>query len=266
MEEEIFYPATNDVIFKSLFIRKPNLLKGFLSAVLEIPRNEIVNLTIRNTELLPDVYDGKFPRLDILLETKERLINIEMQNAKTEDYKERVLFYWAEMYPRELDKGKSYNAAPAGVCINIMNFNMFSCEEYHSVFSVFERNRHELLTDKMQLHFLELKKVSKKPDEKNFLQLWMQVFKAKKKEEFEMLKTVNSTEIQESVDVIYALNADKQVRELARQREKAERDYLADMASAEEKGKKQRDLELASLWRANGMSEEQIKKLLSGNF
>ena len=57
MEEEILYPATNDVIFKSLFIRNPNLLKGFLSAVLEIPRNEIVNLTIRNTELLPDVYD-----------------------------------------------------------------------------------------------------------------------------------------------------------------------------------------------------------------
>ena len=205
-----------------------------------------------------------------------------MQNAKTEDYKERVLFYWAEMYPRELDKGKPYNAAPAGVCINILNFNMFECKDYHSVFSVFERNRHELLTDKMQLHFLELKKVSKKPDEKNFLQLWMQVFKAKKKEEFEMLKTINSTEIQEGVDAIYALNADKQVRELARQREKAERDYLADMANAEAKGRAEgiaegraegieegrnaRELELASLWRANGMSEEQIKKLLSGNF
>ena len=81
-------PATNDVIFKALFVRNPDLLKSFLSAVLKLNTQEIKNIKIINPELPPNYADFKSVRLDILLETKTETINIEMQSTNKEDYKD----------------------------------------------------------------------------------------------------------------------------------------------------------------------------------
>jgi len=77
--------------------------------VLRIAPNEIIRLKILNPELPPNYVDYKSVRLDILLETKKEIINIEMQSTSKEDYKERVLFYWARIYNDELKTGKLLN-------------------------------------------------------------------------------------------------------------------------------------------------------------
>jgi predicted transposase/invertase (TIGR01784 family) len=89
--------AKNDVIFKYLFGRNKEILKAFISAMLNIPQEDMTGLTILNPEITPDAEDGKLSRLDIFLETTDRKINIEMQNVRLEDYRERVLYYWAKM-------------------------------------------------------------------------------------------------------------------------------------------------------------------------
>ena len=277
-EREII-PITNDVMFKALFVRNPNLLKSFLSAALEIPESEITNITIRNPELTPLYYEGKMTRLDILLETNGRIINIEMQVAKKDYYRERSLHYCARMYHEELKEGEDYGKAGRCIGIHILNFTMFEdCPDYHSSFSMREDNRHELLLDKMQIHYLELPKVKKvsgnnKPDEENSLQLWMQLFKAKSKEELDMLNDTKVEAIQNGVKVIYGLSGDAQIREYVRQREKAVMDYNSDMASAEakgrakgrEEGKAEAYAELIAGWKAKGMTDEEIQKLLPTN-
>lgn len=267
-EREII-PITNDVMFKALFTRNPDLLKSFLVAALNLDSSSITNIKIRNTELMPDYYEGKLTRLDILLETDGKIINIEMQVARKEDYKERALFYWARMYNNELKEGETYDEIGRCICINVLNFTMFACPDYHSSFSVREDTRHELLTDRMQIHFLELPKVEKisaGAESKDTLQLWMQLFKAKSKEELEMLETTTVKAIQTGVHVIYDLSEDEQIRERVRQREKAEQDYYSDMAHAKAegiaKGKAERDAELIANWKAQGMTEEEIHRLL----
>ena len=165
-----------------------------------------------------------------------------MQVAKKEDYKERSLLYWSRMYSEEMKKGKPYNSISRCICINVLNFGMFDCPEFHSSFSVREDNRNELLTDKMHLHFFELTKVKavskrNRPDEQDALRLWLQLFKADSEEELDMLKNTSVTAIQGGVDAIYSLSRDEKIREYARQRELAEIDYNLDVANAEARGR-----------------------------
>jgi len=288
MADEKFFPATNDVIFKALFVKNQELLKAFLSAALEIPVSEMKVLTIKNAEMPPVYIDGKLTRLDILLETNGKVINIEMQVAKRDDYKERTLLYWARMYNEEMKQGKAYNETGRCICINILNFGMFDCEDYHSSFSVLEDKRHERLTDRMHLHFFELTKVpsikrKNQPDTTDDLRLWMQLFKAKDKEELSMLKSTNVTAIQESADAILILNKDKDICDLAKEREEAEMDYYSGLLNAEAKGRAEGRAEgkaegeakgraegeaiahakLIAKWKAKGKTDEEIAELLA---
>ena len=279
MSDEKIIPATNDVVFKAMFVQNQDLLKAFLSAALAIPISEIGTLTIKNPEIPPVYIESKLARLDILAEINGRIVNIEMQVAKKEDYKERTLLYWARMYSEEMKKGKPYNSISRCICINVLDFGMFDCPEFHSSFSVREDTRHELLTDKMQLHFFELTKIKavgkkNKPNEEDNLQLWLQLFKADSKEELEMLKNTSVQEIRSGVEAIYSLSKDDKIREYVRQRELAEVDHNLDIANAEARGRAEgraegkaegmaeRDAELAARWRAEGKTEAEIRSLL----
>lgn len=119
----------------------------------------------------------------------------------------------------------------------------------------------------MQIHFLELPKVEKIREESgtennDILQLWMQLFKAKSKEELEMLETVPVEAIQTGVHVIYDLSEDEQIRKRVQQREKEEQDYYSDMAHAKAEGKAETYKELIANWKAQGMTDEEICRLL----
>lgn len=60
------------------------------------------------------------------------------------------------MYTGELQKNEDYLNLKNAIAINIIDFNIFYCEEYHSTFKIFEEHRKELLTDKFRIDFLEL--------------------------------------------------------------------------------------------------------------
>ena len=75
-------PATNDVVFKILFVRHLNFLKHFIATVLEINETDIESLTILSPELLPNYVDDKLVRLDILL--KSAHLNLEVVALKSE--------------------------------------------------------------------------------------------------------------------------------------------------------------------------------------
>jgi predicted transposase/invertase (TIGR01784 family) len=152
----------------------------------------------------------------------EKLINVEMQMNKESDYKDRVLFYWSKMYSGELKQGDEFNDLKQSISINILNFNMFDCPEYHSSFTIMEKTRHEILNDKFGIHFFELKKISKQANRENNMELWLQLINAETEEEFEMLEQTGIEPIKKAVYVIHKMSDDEKVQELARLREKAE--------------------------------------------
>ena len=266
-----------DVIFKAMFGREGSeeILSDFLSRLLEIPRDSIQKIIMDNVELMPDNYADKFSRVDLKMQVDERLINIELQINNEKSFRERTLYYWSRIYGSELKSGENYDKLRETICINIVNFNLFDCSEFHSHFKIMEKNRHEVLTDKFGIHFFELKKIGKQPNKNNPMELWLQLINAETEEELSMLENTNVKEINNAIFILRKLNADENMRYLAEMREKALHDEVSAINSAEkdgiEKGRKEgkaegriaREAAIRASMRRSGMTEEQLTKILN---
>ena len=117
----------------------------------------------------------------------------------------------------------------------------------------------------------------------NRRELWMQFLNASSEEEFEVLKQTNVPIMNKAVNIIYDLSEDTKIREMARLREKALHDEASALANAKNEGKAEGRAEGISIgeakgraegkaeaeadiikkMKAYGMSEEQIKAILS---
>lgn len=206
-----------DIIFKKLFSENKDLLQDFLAKTLEIPYDSIDNITIINTELPPETLSEKFSRLDLTMEFGGKLVNIEIQVKNDQDFRDRTLFYWAKLYTSTLKSGEEYGELKQTITINIINFNMFDSEDFHTeiVTITIEKGTNKLFTDKFSMHFFELKKIGKKINPYNGKELWLQFIKA----ESEVINQTNIQIMQKAVHVIYDMSEDTKVREVAHLRE-----------------------------------------------
>ena len=261
-----------DVIFKRVFGNEKNekIIAAFISDLLEIPRKSIKKIYINNVELTPEYLEQKFSRLDLKMDVDGRIINIELQVNKESFFKERTLFYWSKLYSEELLAGDEYTELKQTICINIINFNLFECEDYHSNFKILESERKELLTDKFAIHFFELKKVGKYRKNKR-MEDWLNLINAET--EGDLMAIQQSTtipEVQDTIVMLRHLSADQQVRQEAYYRERLLHDEASALGSArregEEKGKSEERSAIAENMRKNGFTEEQIKLALGGDY
>lgn len=261
--------AKLDVIFKKLFTENEDLLHSFVASMLDIPSESIKKITISNPELSPETVASKFSRLDLSLNVDDRLVNVEIQVKIDNDYRDRTLFYWAKLYASELKSGEDYSTLKQTITINIINFNMFEGNDYHTEVAAIIKGSNEIFSDKFSMHFFELKKLSKHP--KTSREQWLQFINADSEEDFEMVEATSMPIIQKAVKVIYDMSEDTKTREIARLREKALHDEASLMRQAQEKGiaigeKRGRTEERNSIiakMKASGMSEEQINDILS---
>ena len=227
-----------DIIFKRVFGDSKNdkIIKAFLSALLEIPAQHINAVTIENVELPPDELEQKFSRLDLRLDVDGKTVNIEIQVNFQYDYRERTLFYWSKMFSNELGSGEEYGSLPQTICINIVNFNLFSKPEYHSHYSIMDRDTHEILTDKFAIHFFELKKVGKNRTGKP-MDDWINLINAETEEELMAIQqTTTIPEVKDTIVILRELSADEQLRRLAEMREKRLHDEASNLNGARREG------------------------------
>ena len=71
----------------------------------------------------------------------------------------RTLFYWSKLYSEKLKQGNDYKKLEKVITINIINFNMFKIEDYHTSFHLCEDKHKDLiLNDVLEVHFIELPK------------------------------------------------------------------------------------------------------------
>lgn len=265
--------AKLDIIFKKLFTDEGNqhLLQAYLSDTLGIPYDSIENLVVLNSEIMPDSITEKYSRMDIRMKANGRLINVEMQIKDEGDYKDRSLYYLSKLYSGQLKSGEVYGSLNQCISINIINFNLFDCEKYHSSFSMREDSRNEQLTDKFTAHYFELKKIGKNIDKNNKQELWLRLINAETEDEIDMLQQTGVKQIQDAVVVLHKMSADEKTRELAEMREKALHIEATEKAHARaegeavglKKGEKRKEAEMISKMRKSGLSEEQIKAILN---
>ncbi len=254
MKDNEIVSLKNDLVFKKTFSDENNLdmLQDLLSSILNIPYNKIKNIKIKNNELIPQRKNEKYSILDINLSADDKLINIEMQVASESFFESRTLYYWAKLYTSELKSGESYNLLQQTICINFLNFNIFDYKKYHSVYELKERENNNLLTDKCQIHFLELKKYTKQ-NPSSHLEMWLQLINAKTEKDLKIANQSNSPIIKKAVTVIMEMNADERLKEEIRVREKAMLDIIA--------REKERELDQKAIKQAIKIKNEVIKQL-----
>jgi len=216
-----------DILFKLLFIRHPDLLERLVANLMGLPVGSIADFRITNPEILPNVLDGKFCKLDINMLVDGKQVNLEIQVRKENAYPERALYYATKMYSASLLGGDDYREIPATVTINILAFPLFDCKEYHSKFQVLETTRGERLTDKLTLHFFELSKLPKEIDGENELFLWLLLFKAETEEDLSKIKALEVPVMEQAMRAYEQITATDEFRELERLREKAAHDETA---------------------------------------
>lgn len=244
-KEEKIVMLKLDVIFKRVFGNDSNkaIIAAFISDLLEIPRESIKAIYINNVELTPEYLEMKFSRLDMKLDVDGRIVNIEMQVNRETDFKERTLFYWSKLYSEELKTGEEYGELKQTICINIINFDLFDCEDYHSRFKVLETERHEVLTEKFAIHFFELKKLSKFKKNRR-MEDWLNLINAETEGDLMAIQqTTQIPEVKDTIVMLRQLSADEQVRMEAHYREKRLHDEATALGSARREGKTEGILE-----------------------
>ncbi len=276
---EIIKPKL-DIVFKALFTKNSDLLKCFVADILDIPRNDITELIVDNPNIYPDAKGGKESQLDLKLRVDDKLVNVEIQLCNTGNFKDRVVYYWSKMYSGELKESEDYTLLKRTICINIVDFKLFKkCTDPYSRFLILEEKRHELLTDKFAILFLELPKIDSEIDKSDHKKLWLQFLKAETEEELDMLNKTDVPEIKTAVNFLHQMSADEEMREAARMREKTIRDEISAINFARregraegraegieegiERGIEKNKNELIIKWRNRGYTEEQIQDLLN---
>ncbi|MCL2215278.1 MAG: Rpn family recombination-promoting nuclease/putative transposase [Treponema sp.] len=232
------YTFKTDLLFKTLFVQYPELLKQLVSELLQIPLGSIGQFIITNPEIPPESLGDKFCRLDINMTVNGQLVDLEIQVENERNYPERVLFHWAREYSSALPSGKNYKDLPRTIIISIIDFPLFDCSDYHSEFQPLEITRHESLTDKMTLHFFELKKLPKEINTDNKLLLWLSLFKAETVEELEKIRSMEVPVMEQAINAYYNITAESEFRERERLWSKARHDEAQAISNAEEIGEK----------------------------
>ena len=273
--------AKLDIIFKKIFTENEDMLHSFVASMLEIPQERIKEIKITNPELPPETLTGKFSRLDLSLKVDDKLVNVEIQVKNDADYRDRTLFYWAKLYSSELKSGEDYSELKQTITINIINFNMFNTDDYHTEVAAMIKDTGEVFSDKFSIHFFELKKVGRKPNPNNSRELWLQFINADSEEEFEMISQTNVPIMKKAVNVIYDMSEDTKIREIARLREKALHDEASALKNAKAEGmaegievgvvkgraegKAEERANAIIRMRALGFTEEQVRKMYPEN-
>ena len=209
---------------------------------------------------------GNMGTSHIKMNVDGKIVNIEIQVNRETYFKERTLFYWSKLYSDELGSGDDYGKLKQTICINIINFNLFDCEEYHSHFKILENDRGEQLTDKFAIHFFELKKVNKS-QKSSRQEDWLKLIDAETEGDLMAIQqTTNIPEVQDTIVMIRQLSADEKVQQEAYYREKQIRDEISALNGARREGEILANNATAERMRKAGFTEEQIKIALGENY
>ena len=273
MDSKKVRELTEDYIFKRVFGKKGNedILKDLLESILEIQIEEIE--VIIGAEIEKENIEDKLGIIDLKATiNKETTVDIEIQVRDYHNMIERSTFYIAGLYHTGL-KREAYEENNKVIGINILMFNVFKWKKIHSKGVLKESELNEVMTDKLELHFLELPKLIENKEEGNKrLRQWLEFIYNKRKGEIEMAVKENEKIAKAQVEYKY-LTGDEKVQRLAFLRDKWESDHKSELnwekREAEKRGEKRGEIRGKKLGEEMGRLQEKrqiVIKMLKENY
>ena len=259
-------PPKMDFVFKRIFGNEnhPNVLISFLNAVLT-PVDPIKSVIVKDTTIEKSHLEDKYSRLDVKAMTnKGEHINIEIQLKDEYNMIKRSLYYWSKLYEGQLENGENYQKLSRTICINLLDFNLLNHDKFHSVYRLKDCETNEELTDVMELHFIELKKIKDVhhvEEVKTKLEAWLYFINQPDSELVQELEKVE-VEIKEAKAELVRLSGDRKERERYEKRRESRLNEVSALSYAEEKGiqkgVKQEKIEIAKNLVQKGLDDDFI--------
>ena len=263
----------NDYVFKRIFAKPENNaeLKEFIEAILNIKINKIV---VKNPEISKNYADERLGVLDIRAQLdKNTIIDVEMQVTNVSTLVDRNIGYGSRLIAEDTRVRQSYVALKKFISINILGDDLLKRNTYHSVahmkFEDIEQSKYvdmgykeeqEVLTDKIEAHYIELKKfIKSKPGLRSKLEQWLWLIVGEE-EKVKMASEENKT-IEKVVEELDEMSADENERLEAYKRKLAIIDYNTSIEQAKAEGEKSQQLKIARKLKEKGIKIEEIKEI-----
>jgi predicted transposase/invertase (TIGR01784 family) len=175
--------------------------------------------------------------LDVKARTESgMLVDVEIQLRDRRDMAKRTLFYWAKLFQGQLQEGDHYRQLHKAVTINVLDFDYVPTDRYHSTFHLREDATGLMLTDLLEVHFVELQKLQAQAvGLERRLVRWMLFLTTKTREQLEEL-AMQEPALKKALTTLEFLSQDERTRQLYEERQKGLMTYTADVESAREEG------------------------------
>lgn len=238
----------NDILFKIVFGTQAGepILRALVNALLDLEgEHKIVSLTLLNPISEKEFIDDKGPILDLKARDQMgRQYNVEVQlSPGLGDYIPRSLYYISKFFSDQIQRGDSYHQLLKTVSISLLDFDLLpDPERVHSRFLLREKQDGSVLTELLELHYIELRKF--RPDKPQQLQTrferWLYFLKfadlyAGVDQELPQ-SLVQEDGIPMALDSMRRAYANDPIRELIEAREKAHKDELNRLHTAHREG------------------------------
>ena len=113
-----YYNGLNDIVFKNTLCVEEHkgLLKWLLESCLDI---KIDNLILKDKELSKNTKYSKGRVVDLLIESDNKMFNVEINNRPHDYNNDRNLGYLANLYGKSIDKSNDYKKINSCIQLNI---------------------------------------------------------------------------------------------------------------------------------------------------
>ena len=204
----------NDLVFQELFGNPKNkLITGHLLSL--ILGKEVYNVDLDvNKQLLGKRKDLKMCILDLRIKFNDgEDCNIELQVAPYAYMPERMLEYWAMNYGNKLERGKGYEELRPTISVLIACYKLKELKEipeYHTSWSIRENKyKDKVLTDKFELHILEIPKIKDSEIPEDELAQWLKFIDNPENKEVEKMMYENNKYFQQARKELEYLSGDE---------------------------------------------------------
>jgi predicted transposase/invertase (TIGR01784 family) len=220
---KIIYNMTNDYMFRAVLQKNEKVLRGLVGAILGVDPRQITVIIMNPIELGENI-DSKDFILDVKVKVNGKLrLNLEMQVLLQPFWNDRSLSYLCRTFDEDLEKGDTYEIAPA-VQVCFIDFSLHNeSPEFFATYMLQNIKNNKIYSDNFKIHVVELNQIhlATKEDKAHGLDKWAALFKVNTWEELKAMAETNEY-IAEAAQTMYVLSSDKRIIEQCRRRKEVE--------------------------------------------
>ena len=255
-------PPSDDRIFK-LILTSPDAKPVLIDLISSVIHRDVVNVEVRNNELPPEDIKEKAERLDVNCRLADGTqVDLEMQaNAIEEDpgedgrddqrhlnLKGKSVYYLCDLHSSQSAKGvRRYDRLASSYQVTFCSYTVFPQRPWYcNSFSLRHDEDNGLLCDAIHIIFVELSKLQeilkKSVEEMTDLEKWAIFFRyADSERSREKVNEViaSKEELQMAGELLMSISKDERERAVFRSRRMYQTDLMSNLATAEDRGRRE---------------------------